>query len=81
MGVHFRVCARLTLCSAPHRHQKFVGAHVWEGGGKKIILINFLAISGQSKHFSFFQKKNKKSTPRGQGGPPNFCSPQILFFV
>ena len=40
-------------------------------------LINFLAISSDSKHFLLFQNK---STPPGQGGPPNLFSPQILFF-
>jgi hypothetical protein len=40
--------------------------------------IHFLAISGDSKHFSFFpEKKPKQSTPPGV---PQIFSPQILFF-
>ena len=32
-GPRSRVCARLTLLSAPHRHQqKFFAACFWEGG-------------------------------------------------
>ena len=32
---HSRVCARLTLGSAPHRNQRnFFGAHVWDRGVK-----------------------------------------------
>jgi hypothetical protein len=48
---------------APHQHQqKFSDACVWEGGKKKSEnwLINFLAIEGDSKQFSFYTKKNKK---------------------
>ena len=42
--------------------------------------INFLAISGDSTHFSLFQKKTKKSTPQGQGGSPEFCfTPNLIF--
>ena len=40
--------------------------------------INFLAISGDSKHF-FQQKKLKNRPPGGHGGPPSFVLPQILF--
>jgi hypothetical protein len=39
---------------APQRHQrKFFAACVW-GGFSKVCLINFLAKSGNSKHFKFF---------------------------
>ena len=55
---------RLTLHSAPHRHQR-KGVH-------------FLAISGNSKHFLFFSRKNIKIHPTGgRGGPPNLFSPLI----
>ena len=47
----------------------------------KCLPINFRAISGNSKHFSFSPKNPKKSTDRGQGGPPNFVLPQILIFL
>jgi hypothetical protein len=42
--------------------------------------INFLAISGDSKHFSFFPEKNppKKSTSRRAGG--NYKSCLVLQF-
>ena len=49
-------CARETLRSAPHRcERKFSGACVWSGGLKfsTVFLINFLAKSGNSKHFLF----------------------------
>jgi hypothetical protein len=38
------------------------GAHVWKGGSKilKFFPINFLAVPGNSKHFSFFPEKNLK---------------------
>ena len=51
------VCAHLILRSAPRRRQrKFFGAHVWEGvTNLKAFLINFLAISGDSKLFHFFE--------------------------
>ena len=50
-------------------------------GGRVHKLTNFLVISGDSKHFSFFPKKPKKSTPGVQGGgPPILFQPQILFF-
>ena len=46
----------------------------------KHFLINFLAISGNSKHFSFFQKKPKKSTPWGAGGSLEFFfTPNLIF--
>ena len=65
------VYAHLTLCSAPHWHQqKFFSTHS-ERGGKK--WINFLAISGDSKHFSF--KKKKKKIPH------RFVHPKSYFFV
>ena len=41
-------------------------------------MINFPAISGDSKHFSFFQKNTKKSTPGGGGG--KFFHPKSYFF-
>jgi hypothetical protein len=45
------------------------------------MLINFLAISGNSKNFSFFLKKTKKIDPPGAGGVPQFfVVPQFLFF-
>jgi hypothetical protein len=37
-----------------------------------IFSINFLAISGDSKHFSFFQIKTLSIYPTGEGGPPIF---------
>ena len=47
-----------------------------------IFLINLLAISGDSKHFSFFQKKIKKNDPPGAGGVPPICchSKSYLFY-
>ena len=44
--------------------------------------INCLAISGNSNHFLFFQKKNiKNRTPWGQGGSPNYLFyPKYYFF-
>ena len=53
-------------------------------GVKKLkqFLINFLAISGNSKHFSVFSGKKPKQSPPGAGGVPRFFSlPQILFFL
>ena len=35
-GSSLPVCARLTVRSSPHRHErKFFGARVWGGGGRK----------------------------------------------
>ena len=56
-------------------------AHVWEGGGDlNNFPINFLAISGDSKHFSFFSGINpKKTTPHGTGVPPIIClAPNLI---
>jgi hypothetical protein len=46
-------------------------------------LINFLAISGDSKHFSFFSGKNpKKMTHLGAGGGvPQICVHPISYFL
>ena len=57
-----------------------------EGGSQNLkqILVKFLAISGNSKHFSCYQKKTKKLTPPqrgGQGGPQSLFSPRILIFL
>ena len=64
-GPRSQVCARLTLRSAPHRQQQKMSAHMsGRRGGQtnsKNVLINCFAISGDSKHFSFFSKKPKKS--------------------
>ena len=52
------------------------------GGVKKNnkFLINFLAISGDSKHFSFFSKKTLKHwLPRGQRGPQICFHPKSYF--
>jgi hypothetical protein len=50
-----RVCARLTLSSAPHQQQrKFFGAYVFG--------------VGDSKHFLIFHKKPKKFNPQGAEG-------------
>ena len=47
-GSSLPVCARLTVRSSPHRHErKFFGARVWGGGENQRILRTFL----------FFQKK------------------------
>jgi hypothetical protein len=52
------------------------------GKGSKNVLINILAISGDSKHFSFCSQKNMKNRPPGgQTGSPKFVSPQILCFL
>ena len=54
---------------------KMLSPKKW-GGGTKIEknLFIFLAISGDSKHFSFFSKKPKKLTPWGAcEAPPEFC--------
>ena len=69
-GSRYRVCARLTLRSAPHRHQrKCFGARVWEGGKK---MEKFQAILST---FYFFKKKQKKS------GVPQICfHPKSYFF-
>ena len=60
-------------------------AQVSERGVKKVdkFLINFLAISGDSKHFSgVFRRNPKKSTPRGAGGSPKFLiTLNLIFFV
>ena len=53
--------------------------------GKKMKKIpsNFLVISGDSKHFSFFLKKNLKNRPPpgGRGGSPQFLFyPKSCFF-
>ena len=65
-GPRSRVSARQTLRFGPFRHKrKFFGPSVWGGGANKLkkCPINFLAISGKSKHFSFFPEKTpKKST-------------------
>ena len=83
-GPRSRVCARQTLCAAPHRH----GAYIWEGAGgfgfKKIEKFSdkFSRHFSNSKHFAYFlREKTKKSTPQGQGRYPNFLLPQILFFL
>jgi hypothetical protein len=44
------------------------------GGTKKISVLN---ISGNSKHFIFFNLK--KSNPMGQGGPQLFFHPNLFF--
>ena len=59
------ICACFTLRSAPIDTSGIFSAQVSGLGGRATILknflINFLAISGDSKHFSFFSIKNKKS--------------------
>ena len=64
-GPRSRVCARLTLRSAPIDTSGNLSVHV---SGR--------SISGDSKHFSVFHKKTKKLTPQGAGGSPKsyfFC--------
>ena len=60
-GPRSRVSARETLRLAPHRRElKFSDARVWGwvgGNCLTVFLINFLAKSENSKHFSFFFKK------------------------
>ena len=51
-----------------HARLSFV-VHVWGQKKLKTFLINFLAISGNTKNFSLFKKKIK--IPEGQGGSPN----------
>ena len=59
--------------------------HVWEGRSKKLKIfpINFLAMSCDSKHFSFFPRKTlNNQLPLGQGGSPKFFStPNLIFWV
>ena len=50
-GPRSRVCARLTLHSAPHQHQRNFVAALAGGEGQK-----FLKISGNSKLYSVFSK-------------------------
>jgi hypothetical protein len=59
---------------------KNIFARVWEGGGRNRFPIIFLAISGDSKHFSF-KKNNNKSCPPGGRGSPILFEPQILFLL
>ena len=55
-GPRSRVCARKTLCSAPHRHdQNFFGAHVWRGQ----IFSSNQAILSTFRGFSFYPRKSK----------------------
>ena len=49
-------------------------------GNLKKVRINFLAISGDSKHFLFFQQ-NKKIGNRPKGGSPKFLSTPNLFLL
>jgi hypothetical protein len=45
------------------------------------VSVNFLAISGDSKHFSFFPEKNpKKVEPLGQGCPTYFFYAKCYLF-
>ena len=77
------VCACLTLRSAPIDTSRNFAAQVSGLGGRATILtkflINFLAISGNSKHFLFFP--TKKIDPLGGGGPPQyfFWTPNLIF--
>ena len=71
-GPRFRVCKRLTLRSAPHRHRQKFSAHVSGRGVKEILIFWFQPILST---FRFLQKKLKN---RGRG-PPNLFSPQFLF--
>ena len=57
---------RLTLHSAPHRHQGNLWALVSGGGG------GVLTISGNSKHFLYHFFKTKKSPSKGDLGHHNF---------
>ena len=54
-------------------------AHMSGGGAKKTknYLINFLAISGDSKHFLCLKKKEKK----GRGVSQILFTPNLIFFV
>ena len=69
--------------SSANYHLKIFGACVSRGGGKtnwNNFLINFPAISGDSKNFSFFSTKTKILTPRGKGAPPIFfLTPNLIF--
>ena len=64
-GPHSRVCAHLTLCSAPHRTSLIF----WRTGLREgeNYLINFLVISSDSKYFwfCFFKLKNRPQGGRG----------------
>ena len=47
----------------------------------KNMLINFLAISGDSKHFLFFSEKKRTNRPLEAGcGPQIFVYPKSYFF-
>ena len=79
-GSSLPVCARLTVRSSPHRHErKFFGAHVWGGeeNCEKVFLINFLAKSGNSMHFLFVFKLNLKIPGRWLKVQCSLCLPGI----